>query len=438
MEDATNRNSHPSNVAHQRAQFRFQDALDTGPEGSAFNQWWTRPGLTLRLMSHTADAVIIGGGIAGVSVGYELCQRGLSVQLVEAEPTLAHHSTGRSAAHYLETYGNESVRRLTIAGRPFFDNPPSELVDGPLWRNQPLMHVCSPDHVDRVRALAREYQKLVPTTEFISPAEAVALMSVLRPDVIGGALLEPDAMELDVAAIHQAFVRGMRSHQAQIVTNARVTAIAPSGDGWTVTTSSGVISTALVINAAGAWCDQIAQLASIEPLGLLPLRRTVAVASLPAGIDDAASWPLVAFEAEAGGMAGYCKPEPGGLLISPADETLSLPCDARADEIDVAQAIDVIGQWTTLDLRHVRTTWAGLRTFAADRSLVAGFDAAAPGFFWLAGQGGYGIQTAPGLARAAAGLLLDGELPHDLIAAGLTEAELAPGRPGVSGALAAG
>ena len=137
-------------------------------------------------------------------------------------------------------------------------------------------------------------------------------------------------------------------------------------------------------------------------------------------------------------MAGYCKPEPGGLLISPADETLSLPCDARPDEIDVARAIDVIDQWTTLELRHVRTTWAGLRTFAADRTLVAGFDTAAPGFFWLAGQGGYGIQTAPGLARAAAGLLLDGELPPDLIAAGLTQAELAPDRPGIRGALAPG
>ena len=389
-------------------------------------------------MSQTVDAVIIGGGIAGVSVGYELCQRGLSVQLLEAEQALAHHSTGRSAAQYLETYGNESVRRLTIAGRPFFENPPPELVDGPLWHNRPLMHACSPKHVDRVRSLAEEYKTLVPTTEFISPAEAIALMPVLRPEAVGGALLEPEAMELDVAAIHQAFVRGMRREQAEITSNARVTAITPSGDGWTVTTPSGTISTPLVVNAAGAWCDQIAQLASIQPLGLLPLRRTVAVASLPAGISDAGSWPLVAFEAEEGGMAGYCKPEPGGLLISPADETLSLPCDARPDEIDVARAIDVIDQWTTLELRHVRTTWAGLRTFAADRSLVAGFDNAAPGFFWLAGQGGYGIQTAPGLARAAAGLLLDGELPQDFLAAGLTQAELAPDRPGISGALAAG
>jgi len=389
-------------------------------------------------MSHTVDAVIIGGGIAGVSVGYELCQRGLSVQLLEAEQALAHHSTGRSAAHYLETYGNESVRRLTIAGRSFFENPPSELVDGPLWHSRPLMHACSPSQVDRVRSLAEEYRALVPTTAFIDPAEAIALMPVLRPEAVGGALLEPEAMELDVAAIHQAFVRGMRRHRADVTSNARVTAIAPSGDGWSVTTPSGTISTSLVVNAAGAWCDQIAQLASIEPLGLLPLRRTVAVASLPSGISDAGSWPLVAFEADDGGMAGYCKPEPGGLLISPADETLSLPCDARPDEIDVARAIDVIGQWTTLELRHVRTTWAGLRTFAADRNLVAGFDASAPGFLWLAGQGGYGIQTAPGLARAAAGLLLDGELPQDLIAAGLTEADLAPDRPGISGALAAG
>lgn len=389
-------------------------------------------------MPHAVDAVIIGGGIAGVSVGYELCQRGLSVQLLEAEQALAHHSTGRSAAQYLETYGNESVRRLTIAGRSFFENPPPELVDGALWSSRPLMHVCSPSRVDRVRGLAAKFQELVPTTAFIDRAEAIALMPVLRPDAVGGALFEPEAMELDVAAIHQAFLRGMRHNQAEITSNARVTAIVPSGDGWSVTTPSGTISTPLVVNAGGAWCDQIAQLASVETLGLRPLRRTVAVAALPAEITDADAWPLVAFEAGEDGMAGYCKPEPGGLLISPADETLSPPCDARPDEIDVAGAIEVVGRWTTLELRNVRATWAGLRTFAADRTPVAGFDAAAPGFFWLAGQGGYGIQTAPGLARAAAGLMLEGELPHDLVAAGLTRADLAPDRPGITGALAAG
>jgi D-arginine dehydrogenase len=262
-------------------------------------------------------------------------------------------------------------------------------------------------------------------------------MPVLRPEAVGGALIEPDAMELDVAAIHQAFVKGMRRHQATITSNAPVTAISPSGDGWSVTTPSVTIFTPLVINAAGAWCDRIAELAGIEPLGLRPLRRTAAVASLPVGVGDAGSWPLVAFESDKGGMAAYCKPEPGGLLISPADETPSPPCDARPEELDVARAIDVVGRWTSLELRHMRSTWAGLRTFVADRTPVAGFAPTATGFFWLAGQGGYGIQTAPGLARAAAGLMLDGELPADLSSAGLTDADLRPDRPGIGGALAA-
>ena len=389
-------------------------------------------------MSNTTDAVVIGGGIAGVSIGYELCERGLSVQLLEAEDSLAQHATGRSAAQYLETYGNESVRRLTVAGRSFFEEPPSELVDGPLWHPRPLMQACAPQHVERVRARAIELRALAPTTAFIDAADALALMPVLRPEAVGGALLEPDAMELDVAAIHQAFVRGMRSSQAAITSNAPVTAISRSGDGWIVTTPSATITTPLVVNAAGAWCDQIAELAGIEPLGLRPLRRTAAVASLPADVGDIGSWPLVAFESDEGAMAAYCKPEPGGLLISPADETLSPPCDARPEEIDVARAMDVVGQWTTLELRHIRTTWAGLRTFVADRTPVAGFAPTAPGFFWLAAQGGYGIQTAPGLARAAAGLILDGELPADLASAGLTPENLAPSRAGIRGTLAAG
>ena len=300
------------------------------------------------------------------------------------------------------------------------------------------MQACAPAHVARVRARADALRQLVPTTAFIDAADAIALMPVLRPEVIGGALLEPDAMELDVAAIHQAFVRGMRSFRAAIASSAPVTAISRSGGGWSVTTPSATISTPLVINAAGAWCDVIAELAGIEPLGLRPLRRTAAVASLPTSVSDIGSWPLVAFESDEGGMAAYCKPEPGGLLVSPADETLSPPCDARAEEIDVALAMDVVGRWTTLELRHIRTTWAGLRTFAADRTPVAGFAPTASGFFWLAAQGGYGIQTAPGLARAAAGLILDDELPADLASAGLTPAHLAPSRPGIRGVLAAG
>jgi D-arginine dehydrogenase len=259
---------------------------------------------------------------------------------------------------------------------------------------------------------------------------------VLRDDVVAG-LHDPEAMELDVAAIHQRYVRAVSAGGGAVRTSCRVRSLAP-GPPWTVTVDDGDrIEADVIVDAAGAWGDAIAAMAGVAPVGLRPLRRTVAVVSLPDDV-DAAGWPLVGFEQGDGSMDGYCKPEPGGLLVSPADETPSQPCDARPEEIDIALALDALAQWTTLEGRHVRSSWAGLRSFVADRDPVIGFAPDAPGFFWAIGQGGYGIQMAPALARAAVGLIVDGALPDDLVTAGLAPADLRPDRTGLDGELTAG
>lgn len=377
------------------------------------------------------EVIVVGGGIAGISIAGELAARGASVIVLEAESTLAYHTTGRSAAQYLVNYGDPPVRLLTHASRDFFASD-----DVPLWSPRPFLRVGRADHAAALRADVEAGRALAPGTEFLDGPAVRALLPVVRDDVVA-ALHEPDAMELDVAAIHQRYVRMVRAGGGAIHTAARVVGLA-RGASWRVTLADGdAVEGDIVVDAAGAWGDQLAVLAGVPTVGLRPLRRTIAVVGLPTDI-DAAGWPLVGFERGDGSMDAYCKPEPGGLLVSPADETPSEPCDARAEEVDIALALDGLAAWTTLEGRHVRSSWAGLRTFAADRNPVVGFAPDAAGFFWAVGQGGYGIQMAPGLARAAVGLLLDGRLPADLADAGLTEADLAPDRPGLTGELSPG
>lgn len=375
------------------------------------------------------DALVIGGGIAGVSVAGELAAAGVGVTVVEAEPTLAYHTTGRSAAQYLINYGDLPVRLLTAGSRTFFESGEH------LWSPRRFLRVGRADHEATLRADVHEGQRLAPATEFIDGPAIRELIPIMRHDVVA-ALHEPDAMELDVAAIHQTYVRMIRGAGGTIVASAPVVDLAP-GPPWRATLADGTHHEAdIIVNAAGAWADGVARMAGVGLVGLHPLRRTIAIVGLPDEL-DAREWPLVGFERGDGGMDAYCKPEPGGLMVSPADETPSEPCDARPEELDIARAIDGLTFWTTLTGRHVRGSWAGLRTFAADRNPVVGFAPGHPGFFWAAGHGGYGIQMSPGLARAAVGLLLHDELPADLRDAGLESADLAPDRPGLDGTLTA-
>ncbi len=231
------------------------------------------------------------------------------------------------------------------------------------------------------------------------------------------------ALDIDVHALHQGYLRGARTQGAELVTNAEVTHLERRGERWVAVTPAGEFAAPIVVNAAGAWSDEIARMAGVRAVGLQPKRRTVAVVDPPPGVDIDA-WPLVVDCEE----RWYFKPDAGRLLISPADETPVPPQDVRPEELDVAHAADRITRMTTLAIRHIRRSWAGLRSFVADRCPALGYATDTEGFFWLAGQGGYGIQTSHAMGLAAAALVLDGRLPDSLTAAGIDESELSPAR----------
>jgi D-arginine dehydrogenase len=245
----------------------------------------------------------------------------------------------------------------------------------------------------------------------------------LRPEAAIGAVFEPDAMDIDVHALHQAYLRLGRQHGARLITDAEVKALAHIGGSWNVGTAAGEFTAPVIVNAAGAWADVVAGLAGLPPIGLVPKRRTALTIAAPAGIDST-RWPMTGDLSE----SFYFRPEAGRLMVSPADETPMPPCDVQPDELDIAIAIDRLTRATTIDVARVERKWAGLRSFVADKTTVNGFDPLADGFFWLAGQGGYGIQTAEGMARCAMSLIDSGELPTGIRAAGLDAAALSPAR----------
>ncbi|HEY2815218.1 MAG TPA: FAD-binding oxidoreductase [Acidimicrobiales bacterium] len=368
------------------------------------------------------DVIVVGGGIAGISAAYELAAHASCV-LLEREDQLTHHTTGRSAAAYLETYGNATVRRLTIASRSFFESPPAELDATDLLSPRGLLWIGTRERVAALRAIAENGAALVPSVRLVTTDEARSLCPALHPAYAAAAVFEPDASDIDVAALHQAYVRGFRARGGEIVRSSPVTALDRDGDAWTVVSGGSTRRADVVVDAAGAWADEVAGLAGARLLGLQPLRRTAFTCPAPAAV-DVRTWPLVADVDD----RFYFKPEGPQLLCSLADETPSPPCDAQPEEADVALALERINDATDLGLRHVQRAWAGLRSFVPDRTPVVGRDPEMPGLCWLAGQGGYGIQTAPAMARAVASLVLDGRLPDDLVAVGVSEADLSPAR----------
>lgn len=374
-------------------------------------------------MTH-CDIVIIGGGIAGAGAGYTLAQAGKNVILLERESQPGYHTTGRSAALFSETYGNAPIRALTVASRDFLINPPAGFTDAPILTPRGVLQIGGADRAAKLDAAYEEMRRLVPSLRRLTAEQALAQMPVLRPEAVtGGALAEPDAMDIDVHALHRGFLRGLTASGGRIVTDAEVTGIGRSGADWQVDTSQGAFSAPVLINAAGAWADVMAAAAGVAPVGLQPKRRT-AVTFDPPGGTDIHAWPMVIDADE----NFYFKPDAGRILLSPCDETDCEPCDAQPDEMDIAVAVDRLETATTLQVRRLAAKWAGLRSFVADRTIVCGFDPAASGFFWLAAQGGYGIQTSAAMARVAGALAMGRGLPQDVTDLGLTEKDLSPVR----------
>lgn len=371
------------------------------------------------------DFIIVGGGIAGVSAGYFLAPHS-RVLLLERESALAYHTTGRSAAIYTQAYGNAAVRALTVAGHDFFTAPPVGFSDHALLGPRGALFVGREDQRAALDRAEEEGRQFVESVRRIDTTAVRSILPVLRPDYVAGGVLEPDAMDIDVHALHQGFVRGIRDQGGTIMTEAEVLAINRAGAAWSVETPGGGWTAPVVINATGAWCDALAAMAGIDPIGLVPKRRTAVVFEPPADMNVDA-WPLTIDVDE----EFYFKPEAGKLMGSPADETPMPPCDVQPEEIDIAIAVDRIQTATTMQIDRVSHHWAGLRSFVADKTPVAGFDPAAPGFFWLAGQGGYGIQTAPALGQVVAALARGKELPAEIGDFGLTAADLSPARSGL-------
>lgn len=368
-------------------------------------------------MPTTCDVLVVGGGVAGTSLAAALAGR-LEVLVCEAEPVADTHSTGRSVALLIPSYGNPVVRALTAAGLGWFVDPPHARPDDPpLLAPRPVLWVTGPGSGRRRDALVADTAATGHELRPLTPGDALALLPVLSPDWADGALLDRRAQEIDVAALMTVLRRGLRSDRGADRLAARVVGLHRLRTGWRVELSGGeVVECGLLVDAAGAWADEVAALAGVAPVGLQPLRRTVAVAPVDV---PTRGWPLVSCTDE----TFYLRPEPGGVLVSPADETPDVPGDARPDEVDVALGLDAARSATTLPLRRVTRAWAGLRTFAPDRTLVLGPDPADDAFIWCAGQGGYGFQTAPGAAALLASVLLGDPPP-----AGLDPADVAPGR----------
>ncbi len=374
---------------------------------------------------HNTDVLIIGAGIAGAAAGFALAPRA-RVILLEREDQPGYHSTGRSAAMFIEAYGNIAIRRLVRASGRFLRQPPPGFADHPILTPRGVLFVAPEQQRPSLDALLVQMSDLGDRLRAIEVEEAVRLVPILNRDFVSAAALQRDAEDIDVHALHGGYLKGIKHHGGQVVCAAEVTALERRGGEWRAATPVGDFSAPVVINAAGAWADKIAALAGVPGIGLQPMRRTAFIFDGPAGL-DARSFPLVTDLEE----QFYFKPDAGRFLGSLSEETPSEPCDAQADDMDVATAVDRIEKAIAFPIRRVHRGWAGLRSFVADRTLVIGPTKAAEGFVWMAGQGGYGIETSPAAGAIAAALALGTELPAALRGEGIVAAELSPDRAGL-------
>lgn len=369
-----------------------------------------------------SDFLVIGSGIAAASVGYFLAPHG-RVTLLERESQPGYHSTGRSAALFLASYGTPQVRALTLASRAFLDAPPAGFADVPILSPRGALFAATPQQAALLDEHCVLLASMSPQSRRLSRDETLALVPVLRPELLLGGALEPDASDIDVHALHQGYLKGLRRRGGTLVCDAEATHIERHASEWLVRAGGREYRAPLLVNAAGAWCDVVAQLAGVNPIGLQPKRRSAFVFAPPAGL-DVTRWPSVVGADE----SWYFKPDAGLLLGSPANADPVDPQDVQPEELDIALGIHRIEEHTTLQIRRPTRTWAGLRSFVTDGDLVGGFDARAPGFFWVAAQGGYGIQTSAAMGQACAALLRGAPLPQHLIDFGLTPAMLSPAR----------
>lgn len=375
--------------------------------------------------NQTWDVIVIGAGIAGASVGWQLAQAGQRVLVLERESQPGYHTTGRSAALFEEHYGPEQVQALTRASRAFYEHPPADFVDTPILHPRGVMYVATAAQKALIDVAYAEALEHSPDARRLDGEGLRAVVPVLNASIVDG-FVDDGARDIDVHALHQGFLRGLRHAGGALWCDAEVTRLEHDTHTrtWTVTLTDGRSACAAVlVNAAGAWADGIGELAGAQAIGLVPARRSAFTFAVPEGL-DATHWPAVISADE----SFYFKPDAGQLLGSPANADATYPHDVQPEEEDIATGIWNIEQATTLQIRRPTHTWAGLRSFVADGEMVIGWDDCVPNFFWVAAQGGYGIQSAAGYSLLARNLLLDEPIDPSLLEQGVDLAALEPVR----------
>jgi D-arginine dehydrogenase len=374
-------------------------------------------------MTQIYDTLIIGAGIAGASLGYRLASE-RRVLLLERESQPGYHSTGRSAAMFMEAYGTPQIQALTRASRAFYEAPPAGFCEHPLLEPRGCLYVASQEQRELLEQTHAQNLANGTAVSLLDRDAALALVPSLNADSLAGAVHEPGAMDLDVHALHQGFLRGYRAAGGELRCNAELLRARYLDGLWHVELADGShVQARTLVNAAGAWADRVAEQCGVARVGLQPCRRSAFTFPGPAD-QDFAHWPAVIGVDE----SFYFKPDAGQLLGSPANADPVEPQDAAPEEFDIALGIYNIEAMTSLSIRRPSHTWAGLRSFVADGDLVIGFDPRMPAFFWLAAQGGYGIQSAAGASRLAADLLLGQPLCPSLTAQGVAPERLSPAR----------
>ena len=370
------------------------------------------------------DVAVIGGGIAGTSVAAEL-SKDRRVLLLEMESQPGYHTTGRSAAVYAAVYGPSPIRALTRASRAFFASPSTSHFSTALFRPRRIMMIARQEQAFALDQTIAEVGVMTPV-ERINESAMRKLNPLVKKGYASAAMLDMSGEDIDVAALHQGYLRQFRDFGGDLRCNATVLGLTHTGRDWQINTGVGEFTVDTIVNAAGAWAEHIGGLAQAESIGLIPKRRTAAIVAAPTELapNTLASLPITIDIEE----NFYLKPDAGRLLISPADETPSPACDARPEDMDIALCVERIEQAFDLQVHRIESKWAGLRSFVVDKCPVVGYSTTAPAFFWLAGQGGYGIQTAPALARLAASQVLQRPVPEDIAAEGVDLSEIDPSR----------
>jgi D-arginine dehydrogenase len=364
------------------------------------------------------DIIVIGAGIAGASIAAHLAAEA-KVAILEMEDRPGYHTTGRSAASYEPNYGPPPMLAFTRASAAFFKNPPLGFADGPLLTPRSSLFLEAEGQHHFTEKLLAHGANL----EEISEHQATALYPILRQGYAKRSFLDSHTGDLDVDLLHRGYLRMFKAAGGTLAASNLAKTIVRQNSIWNIITPFEQFSAPIIVNATGAWGDEIAKLAGVKPIGLTPKRRSIGVIQVN-GHPDFANWPMVTDNAE----TWYAKPQSGKLIVSSADATPVEPHDAYADDMAIAEGIERLMTATTLEVTHLDHSWGGLRSFAPDGNPVIGFDPSTEGFFWLIGQGGYGIQSAPALSRAAAALALRKPIPIDVLEAGLNRIDILPDR----------